>query len=325
MEDRQILDAASRIMSRRRQSADSLWQARIDECYALRPELAEIDAAMRDCGMQTAKNIMRGGSSAESEKKMEQLYQRKIQLLRSIKKPADYLEIAYQCGKCADTGLLADRRCDCMSSLISQLYAERLNAGSALKLSSFEGFSLDFYSREIDPNYGFAPYEVMENVLAYMTEYAKNFTNSAPSLLLWGNPGLGKTHLALAAAADIINKGFSVVYIPANTLFAELDRERFGRRWDDDGASSLDMCLAADLLVMDDLGTEFITPYTQSQLYNIINSRLLTKTPTIVSTNLEPGELREKYPPRLVSRLTGSYEDLLFIGKDVRVIKKHSK
>ena len=126
----------------------------------------------------------------------------------------------------------------------------------------------------------------------------------------------GSSHRwSIARAAT--EKGYGVVYGPAQVLLRRLEKERFGRQTGD----SEEMLLECDLLILDDLGTEFASPFTTSCLYNIVNTRLLEARPTIVSTNLQPPELLERYGQQIASRMVGSYRTLLFMGQDIRQLR----
>ena len=134
-----------------------------------------------------------------------------------------------------------------------------------------------------------------------------------------GGTGLGKTHLSLAIANVAINKGYSVIYGTAQNILGDLQNESFGRA--DNIRYSEHSVLNCDLLIIDDLGTEFKNSYSVSCLYNIVNTRLSAKLPTIISTNFSTKELEEKYDQRITSRITGEYNILMLLGNDIRYIK----
>ena len=82
---------------------------------------------------------------------------------------------------------------------------------------------------------------------------------------------------------------------------------------------------SCDLLILDDLGTEFPSPYVNAALYDILNTRMMAEKPTIISTNLSLKELEDRYSQRFASRVTGYYGKLEFLGRDVRVQKRLQK
>ena len=80
--------------------------------------------------------------------------------------------------------------------------------------------------------------------------------------------------------------------------------------------------MEADLLILDDLGTEYINPYMSSCFYNILNTRILEKRPTIYTTNIVDGKVFEsRYTEKIASRLGGSCEPVMFLGQDIRGLK----
>ena len=134
-----------------------------------------------------------------------------------------------------------------------------------------------------------------------------------------GATGLGKTHLSLAIANEVTKKGFQVVYDTAQNIFSSLEKEKFSYNNSYDRENEI---LGCDLLIIDDLGSEFITNFTTAALYNIINTRINRSKPVIISTNLTETELEDKYTQRVTSRIIGNYVSLLFLGKDIRQLKK---
>jgi DNA replication protein DnaC len=130
--------------------------------------------------------------------------------------------------------------------------------------------------------------------------------------------------LSTAVAGVVLNAGYDVFYTTAVGMVGEFEMQRFGNS----GAAG-DMGTAADtsryfdcdLLIIDDLGTEVINQFTVSALYNVINTRLSLRRPTIISTNFTQEELRRRYWDRITSRLFGEYKLLLFVGTDIRAQK----
>ena len=141
------------------------------------------------------------------------------------------------------------------------------------------------------------------------------------NILFVGATGLGKTHLSLAIAKEVTAKGHFVLYGSAQNFLETLEREHFGKK-EGDTLSQLQQC---DLLILDDLGAEFTSPFVAASVYNIINTRILSGRPTVVSTNLSLREIESRYTERLLSRFVGCYEVLEFLGRDVRVLKRLGK
>ncbi|MBQ6421084.1 MAG: ATP-binding protein [Clostridia bacterium] len=237
-------------------------------------------------------------------------------LLREHGMAEDALDPKYTCKKCSDYGYIETKRCECFMELLRQLAFEEAGKKSPLRFSSFEEFRLDYYSETVNPDFGCSPRQRMEDILELCREYAANFDLHSQNLLMIGETGLGKTHLSLAIAGEAIRKGYGVLYNSAQNIFSELEREHFSRSAKDGEFESL--IFESDLLVIDDLGAEFSTQFTNAALYNIINTRINTARPTIINTNLNLQDLEDKYTRRISSRLIGEYLSLVFFGEDIR-------
>jgi len=118
------------------------------------------------------------------------------------------------------------------------------------------------------------------------------------NLVLVGPTGVGKTHAAVAAVRPSFERGLSVLFMPAVELFDQL---RPGGPED-----ALDALLDADRLIVDDLGSERPTGWTNERLYLVINRRWLDLRPTVITTNLEPKTLEVEVGDRMFSRMVGS-------------------
>lgn len=241
-------------------------------------------------------------------------------LLAEHSLPEDFLDVRYFCKECEDTGVKNNRLCTCFIEQLKQFAFDEAGKNSPLKFSSFGDFRLDYYDDKVNPDYRCSPRQRMKDILAFCKEYADDFDENSENLLLIGETGLGKTHLSLAIAGEAIKKGYNVIYNSAQNIFNELEKEHFGKAANVRQYEA--MVLECDLLLIDDLGAEFSTQFTNAALYNIINTRINLSLPTIINTNLNFEELADKYTRRVSSRLIGEYTQLKFFGSDVRQIKK---
>jgi DNA replication protein DnaC len=318
------LQKAKELLSERRMNAIRRADYQREQLYKACPRLAEIDRALSEIGSAAARAVLRGGDVADSLTKMSEqslaLQDEYARLLRDLGISADEIVPDYHCKKCSDTGYIEEnnrtRVCDCLMKLMSDVECESLNMASPLELSTFESFRLDYYSDRPDAN-GAVPLNRMSKILNYCRSYADTFSKDSRSILMRGATGLGKTHLSLAIANEVIRRGFSVVYVSAPDILTKLEREHFSYRYNEEDAiqRSLTSC---DLLIIDDLGTEFASQYSVAAIYNIFNSRILAGKPIILSTNLTMNELLTTYSQRFVSRVMGSCDKLDFIGEDIR-------
>ena len=210
-----------------------------------------------------------------------------------------------------------------MKNLIKKQIYEDLNKLSPLSLSTFNTFSLDYYSDFSIREGEQSPRERMNIIYRYCINYANNFSKNSKSIIMRGGTGLGKTHLSLAIANTVISNGFGVIYVSAPNMISHLEKERF--RDAEIFAGSEEHFVDCDLLIIDDLGSEFSTQFSSAAMYNIVNSRILMSKPTIINTNLSIKEIEKIYTERMVSRIIGGNVRLEFIGEDIRQQKRFTK
>ena len=314
-------ERAKQVLDRRRETAEREAEMKTEELELLSPELRALNRKLSAAGLKAVQLAITGDQAAMDKLRDENLadQERRREILESLGSSEEALEVHYTCPVCNDTGVVGNHYCDCFKRLVKSLQTENLNAVSPAGDSTFDNFNLAYYQGVTDPETGVDAYSRMGQIVSYCEAYAEDFGLSSPSLILYGNTGLGKTHLSLAIANKAIEKGFNVVYGSAHNLLSEIEKEHFGRLKSDD--SPEDNVLNADLLILDDLGAEFSTSFTVSMVYNIINTRILKGLPTIISTNLWYDEISDKYGNRVYSRIIGSYTPLEFAGRDVRQLK----
>ncbi len=245
-----------------------------------------------------------------------QIQREMTQLLVENGYPADYLDPIFTCPKCRDTGTDGTQWCDCFKKILYKVAAEHLNADSPLQLSEFRTFKLDYYSNEKYPNpkINKSERQIMQDNLNECISYAENFNGKGKGILMMGGTGLGKTHLSLAIANRLIERGFCVAYGSVPEIIRRLDREQFGKAEGD----TMALAIECDLLILDDLGAENSTDHAVSILYEVINARQNRGLPILVNTNLTMEGIGKRYQDRLWSRLF-SLQVLIFAGEDNRL------
>lgn len=318
----EVYSRAAQALERRRERANLEAQARIDEIGEKLPEINEIQRKLAQIGLNISKVFL---YSADKQADMEKLMQESLELQEQKKNilkkngySEDALDIRYTCPACKDTGFIGSRRCKCHNKLLKDIERSDLAKIAPIDDCTFDTFDIQYYPQQVMEN-GISPRDKAEKIKNSCRKYAANFTTASPNVMFMGGTGLGKTHLSLAIANVVINRGYSVVYGTAQNILSDLQKENFGR--DDDIRYYEKAVLGCDLLILDDLGTEFKSAYTVACLYNIINSRLSAKLPTIISTNFTAEELEEKYDQRITSRITGEYNKLILVGNDIRYMK----
>lgn len=288
-------------------------EARLNEAYSKSSELKDIDKALSLTGLKVFDAALKGKDGLDKRmealrEENEALLKKRESILLSLGYEKDYTDLKYDCEKCQDTGYVMGKICSCLKASLTEKELSSSGVGELVKSQTFDSFSLDFYEGE--------DREQMVRIIEGLQEYVTEFeTGSSKNLILVGATGLGKTHLSTAIAGALIEKGVSVAYETAQNIFTDFENERFYRYHTEPVTEKY---FSSDLLIIDDLGTEAVTSFTVSCLYNIINSRINRGLPIILSTNLSAAEIRKIYNDRITSRIFGEFTIFSFKGKDIR-------
>ena len=311
-----IFEEARTELERRRQTAEAAANEQLERFYERCPAAREIREALARNAAGAAKAVVQGGNVRAEIKKLQdrarELNAEYDRLLAKTGLSREDITPRYTCPHCKDSGFVDGKLCDCFRQLQRSIAYEQLSMDVPLEKCTFSSFSLSYYKN--DPQ----AYRQMENILKTCKNYAEKFRNNSISLLFKGGTGLGKTHLSLAIAGEVIAKGYGVIYGSAQSFAVSLEKERFDRREQTDMEDTHSQLLSCDLLILDDLGAEFPSAYVSAALYDILNSRMLADKPTIISTNLSMNGLQDRYSERLASRIAGYYGKLEFLGNDHR-------
>lgn len=293
---------------------------RKSEVYAKIPQVRELDDAISHIGlkyfavaMEHPKDLKKRFEALKKENK--DLRKAREELLKQNGFPKNYTQIRYECPTCKDTGYVGLEMCTCLRQRLVVAGFESSGVGRLIENQSFDSFGLDHYSKKPNPRTGYSDYQVMKGIYERCQHYVMTFSEKADSLLFIGGTGLGKTHLSSAIAKGVIEKGYDVVYESAPNVLSSFEKERFVNTEQELSSQRYFDC---DLLIVDDLGTEYQGKNTTSVIYNLINTRIVMKKPTVISTNLDYKTLEKQYDSRIISRLFGEFSVMLFEGTDLR-------
>ena len=312
----ELFRAAQREVAGYRQQAVMQAESARRAAYAAHPALAEADNAHMRAGLGLAKAAALGGSMEAARAALLRADEALAAAARDAGYDAEAFTPRYHCPLCGDTGMQGGNPCSCVAEVARRLRREEINAASPLGLCQFASFEVERYSDVVEAELGISPREYMGKLLNYCRNYAARFSQNSPNLLFMGHTGLGKTHLALAIADAVLEGGHDVLYTSAAALAAQLGREHFDYSNNDEWLAA---CQEADLLILDDLGTEYITPLTISVLYELINTRMLTHRPTIYTTNItDQSVFVARYTEKVASRMLGGCKMFKFFGSDQR-------
>lgn len=327
--DKALISSILRQLERQRDAHEAEAEQRRYRLARAIPRLGEIDRELRGI---SARAMRIAFESDNTDRAIGALRDRSLALQREKRRlmlengyPADYLAVACDCPRCRDTGYADGALCDCVHRRAAAAQKQALSSLLPVDRETFDTFQLDYYSAQPDSRFGVSPRALAQLNYQKCSDFAEHFGDCCENLLLYGAAGLGKTFLSSCIARRVTERGFSVTYDTAISVFDQYNSVKF-RGGDVSAASqALARFHGADLLIVDDLGTEMPGAFHTSCLYDLLSRRLMRRLPTILSTNLLPGELESRYSPAIASRILGEFTQLRFIGTDIRKIRKKQR
>lgn len=309
----EIYSKADYILQIRRQRAGWELEQRVRSIRDYYKDIYTLYQDVQSKGAQLGKLLI-SPDPDDNQKHMEEQRARVDKLTQALVTAGlsgDYLQLQPKCKTCQDSGMVGRENCQCRQEILNRLAYEWLSNISQVDHCTFDNFSLRYYEGE--------DRRKMADALAECKQYAEGFSARSRDLLFLGATGLGKTHLSLAIAAKVVSSGRLVLYASAANLFDRLADDKFGKT---EGPEYKEIAYGCELLIVDDLGTEFTNRYTQSEVYSLINTRKIESRPTIINTNLTLQEIEATYGQRVFSRLACEYKAIVFTGTDIRLQKR---
>ena len=251
---------------------------------------------------------------------MAELKSKKEFLLKQYKVPDWYLDVQYNCNICNDRGFLKNgHKCNCLKQEIINDAYNMSNLSRVLDKQNFSTLDPSIFSKEKISRSNISPYENILEIISIAELFIMHFDkDNGENLLFYGDTGLGKTFMCNCIAKELLDKGYLVIYQTAFKMFEIIEDYKFKNSDSHISKDNYENLFDCDLLIIDDLGTELTNSFTNSELFNIINTRLLSGKKTIISTNLSPMQLGSEYAQRIFSRVFDRFKMVKFIGKDLR-------
>ena len=328
--DGKLLARAREALEQDRAANQAEQQRRTEQVYRDIPQVEQIDDRLRGHMAELVRlTISRPPDLAARLEALKEanldLQMRRAELLTEHGYPIEYLDEIISCPECQDTGLVNGVLCACMERRYNHELTKELSALLRNGNESFEQFDLNYYSDQPEAESGISPRQAMMIAFQACRHFAYSFPDISQNLLLRGGTGLGKTYLSACIARVVAEKGFSVCYDTAFSALEAFEKQKFSRSPEDAEAASVRVSrmLSCDLMILDDLGTEMVTPMSVSALYTLLNSRLNAGLHTVISTNCTNEELERRYTPQICSRIHGEFLELPFYGTDIRLMQKH--
>lgn len=310
---------------RRRDKAESDLEDRKKDVYNQIPEIKAIDDEISKVGLKLTKLVLTNPSNKEeilleSKNKMSELRSKKEYLLKQYKVPDWYLDVQYTCNICNDRGFLKNgHKCNCLKQEIINDAYKMSNLSRVLDTQNFSTLDTSIFSKDKVEGTNISPYENILEIISIAELFIMHFDkDNGENLLFYGDTGLGKTFMCNCIAKELLDKGYVVIYQTAFKMFEIIEDYKFKNADSHISKDNYENLFDCDLLIIDDLGTELTNSFTNSELFNIINTRLLSGKKTIISTNLSPMQLGSEYAQRIFSRVFDRFKMVKFIGKDLR-------
>ena len=300
--------------------------ARQEEIYQKIPEIKQLDQELSTGSIAKMKELILSGNSASNQikERNQVLRDKKKELLDRNGFPADYLEPIFTCKLCKDTGYDENqKKCSCLNQkIIKKLYAQSY-IQRFLETENFGSFDFTYYSKEKEEKFPFSPYENIQNVYHKCKDFVRDFDTCTNNIIFTGSTGVGKTFLAKSIAKDLLDSGHTVLYLSAPKLLEQiLPTLKKGGMLDSELQGLSTYIYDAQLLIMDDLGTEYTTSYTITMLQSLLNERRLRNHATIITTNYSVHDIKEQYGERISSRILESFHVFFLYGQDIRYQKR---
>lgn len=289
----------------------------IEENY---PEILNIEKEILKLSLSTLK-INNKKSLNELRIKISEFKRKKVNILKSMNLPENYLDTIYTCNQCKDTGYILEKKCKCFFKNLSTLYFNDSDLNKLLQDNNFDNFDFSYYSKNRIKNNSLTPEENIKNIYRNILNYIKNFDSTNTNLLFTGECGSGKTFLSHCISKELLNKGYLVIYKTSEDLFNNLSEyysfKNSGNKIND---SILMQC---DLLIIDDLGTEPQNTFYHSHFFNFLNKKIILNKKLLISTNFTLKDIQQNYSDRISSRIFGNFIIFnFFVDQDIRIQKK---
>ena len=322
LERSEIYAQIKREMERYRDYAINKADEEIKLIYEKYPRLKEIDKELKNAGSHMLKETLRRRGEVrdklvkEFKEHYANLEKEKQSILDNAGISQDMLKPKFRCRLCEDTGIYKDKECKCMKKRRIEKMYTLSNIHENMKEQNFEKFDSSLFSKEPILN-GVSQYDRILEISDTCREGIAGMEKTPFYALFMGGVGLGKTFLCSCLAKFAMEMGYSVVYATAYDIADVLVKVKFNRATGED-YETLDLINSCDLLIVDDLGTEGINSATNTEIFTVINNRLLNKKSLIISTNLSLKDINRIYGERVFSRFMGGFKMCQFIGRDLR-------
>lgn len=276
------------------------------------PAFYKLSKIERDIIFELAKLKIQKQPTAEFAKQLKFARQEKSKILKKLGLSEADLSPKYECEKCKDTGFIYGNMCECFKQRRNKemIKACGLNADELVTFENFSAAICKDDSQRAD----------LIKLKDFLYKWCQNYPKvKKPNILLCGQTGVGKSFLTQCVASYMLEKGYSVCFVSAfdmNNMML-----KYHTTFDASKHSTLVPLTHSDFLFIDDLGTEpIINNVTLNYLFLVLSERERFNKPVIITTNLLPENILDRYNERIYSRLTNKQRTttLQIKGADLR-------
>lgn len=259
------------------------------------PTYAKLDSLEKEIVFELAKQKSLGSNTTELAKQLKIVRAKKDEILKKLGISKSDLSPHFECLNCNDTGFVMGKMCTC--------YKKRRNAEiiKSCGLDTEHLVSFDDFNTKICKNESQA--KSLEKLKLFFVKWAEKYPNTQKkNIVLSGKTGLGKTFITKCLAYEMLKKNQSVCFVTAYDMNNMM--LKYHTTFDASKNSFLIPLTESDILIIDDLGTEpLLTNVTVNYLLLVLSERERFDRPVIVTTNLTPDNILDKYGERIYSRL----------------------
>lgn len=288
------------------------FERRRSEILSSHPEISALLKERRDLWLKAMADRSDPDQVGTESDRIEELIAR---VLKTAGESKDALDYSPGCGKCSDTGYINGKMCSCLAQLVLDECFNQEYTADIIRKENFDTFNVQLFSSSEDSR-GRSPRKTAEKARDACMSFVSNMDKKYANLLIRGKAGTGKTFLTHCIAKAAMDLGNTVLYVTGYGMIDMLTKAAVGEADD----SFYDYLISCDLLVIDDLGTERRTDFSEKMLYQVINERMNAQRPIVFSTNLTARELGECYDERITSRLFGTAIGVSMPDEDLRTV-----
>lgn len=304
----------------RRMKNERDLQARKEEVYKKIPGFKDLEEEIRRLNLKRIDQAIKSQDYSQTVEDVKKLKKQRIYALKKAGYEPSYLELRYHCNICKDTGIVNRRACVCRRRLLADKLYDQSSIKDRIMKENFSTFNPKLFRKSRQSGEDISPYENIIGIKDDLIKILNNDKKSLPNMYFFGKVGTGKTFMINCIAKELMDQGTPVLYQSSNDMLNFLSSYQFMYPEDKkENKSKVDLIYDVDILIIDDLGTEMVTDVTRSNLFEVINKRLVSEKTTIISSNIMIYDIERFYDSRISSRIMGEFTPIEFYGNDVRM------